>query len=77
LEHSDEVSNDEAAEETRFDRDNAEAAAIILADPERYDGALLEWARLWMSRHEREQKCLKLKLHRATSTVSTLHRGAA
>jgi hypothetical protein len=35
----------------RFDRDNAEAAATILADPDRYAGAPLEWARLFVERH--------------------------
>jgi hypothetical protein len=37
----------------RSNRDNAEAAAIIAGDPGRYGPALAEWARLWMSRHER------------------------
>jgi hypothetical protein len=34
-----------------FHGGNKEAACIILADPERYAGLPLEWARLWMERH--------------------------
>jgi hypothetical protein len=32
-------------------RGNEEAARIILADPERYAGLALKWARLWVERH--------------------------
>ena len=38
--------------------DNAGAAAIILADPERYGGegaAVVRWARLYVARKEREE----------------------
>jgi hypothetical protein len=42
----------------RYDRANAEAAAIIASDPARYGPALVEWARRWMSRHGREQEFL-------------------
>jgi hypothetical protein len=49
----------------RFDAQNQQAAAIIVADPARYGPALVEWARLWMSRHGREHECL------------ARHRGAA
>jgi hypothetical protein len=37
-----------------FDAANDAAAAVILADPERYDGIQLEWARLYVARKERE-----------------------
>jgi hypothetical protein len=40
----------------RFDRDNQQAAAIIASNPERFGPALVEWDRLWMSRHGREQE---------------------
>jgi hypothetical protein len=39
-----------------FDRDNDQSARIILADPERYAGLPLEWARLWMSRQGIQRK---------------------
>ena len=35
----------------KYDAGNRETAEIILADPERYAGLPLEWARLWMERH--------------------------
>lgn len=41
----------------RYDRDNAVAARIILADPERYAGAQLVWARMWTE--NRDKKRLK------------------
>ena len=34
----------------RYDRQNREAAAIILANPQRYAGLPLEWAQLWNKR---------------------------
>jgi hypothetical protein len=34
-----------------YDRSNEQAARIILADPEKYAGLALEWARLWWTRH--------------------------
>jgi hypothetical protein len=36
---------------TDYDRGNEDAARIILADPERYDGLPLQWAKLWVARH--------------------------
>ncbi len=35
----------------RIDAGNREAAEVILADPVRFAGAQLIWARLWMGRH--------------------------
>jgi hypothetical protein len=37
-----------------FEAGNDQAAAVILADPERYEGIQLEWARLYVARKERE-----------------------
>jgi hypothetical protein len=34
-----------------FHSGNEEAARIILADPKRYAGLPLEWAKLWRERH--------------------------
>ena len=39
-----------------YDKGNLEAARIILADPERYAGLPLEWAKLWMAKHERKSE---------------------
>jgi hypothetical protein len=39
----------------KYDAGNREAAEIILADPERYAGLPLEWARLWMERHPKTE----------------------
>jgi hypothetical protein len=39
-----------------YDKDNLEAARIMLADPERYAGSPLEWAKLWMAKHERKSE---------------------
>ena len=33
-----------------YDEDNLEAARIILDSPERYEGALIEWAQLVLKR---------------------------
>jgi hypothetical protein len=41
-----------------FDRANAEAAAIIASDPERYGPAPVMWAEAWRARHEREHEFL-------------------
>jgi hypothetical protein len=35
----------------RWTEGNEQAARIILADPERYAGLPLIWARLWVERH--------------------------
>ena len=35
----------------QFDRDNQQAAKIIMTNPTRY-AACLEWARLWLAEHE-------------------------
>jgi hypothetical protein len=35
----------------RYNRDNYQAAQIILANPAGYAGGLLEWARLWLANH--------------------------
>jgi hypothetical protein len=35
-----------------FDSANDQAAAVILADPERYEGIQLEWARLYVARRD-------------------------
>jgi hypothetical protein len=37
--------------ESEFDRANREAAVIILADPEKYEGLPTLWAKLWWARH--------------------------
>lgn len=34
-----------------YDAHNYEAARVILSDPERYAGAVLEWAVMWRERH--------------------------
>ena len=39
-----------------YDQENTEAAAIILADPARYPGALQEWAALWRKKNAAAQK---------------------
>lgn len=36
----------------RYDRQNREAAAIILTDAQRYAGLPVEWAKLWRQRKE-------------------------
>ena len=35
----------------KIDRDNRQAAEVILADQERYQGIQLTWARAWMEKH--------------------------
>jgi hypothetical protein len=47
-----------------YDMQNYEAACVILADPERYVGCLLEWAGTWRDRHlefvrEQQEQCAK------------------
>lgn len=37
----------------KYEAGNREAAAIILANPERYAGLPLEWAQLWTARADR------------------------
>lgn len=37
----------------QHDRDNLEAARIILSEPERYGGILLEWAKAYIELHDR------------------------
>lgn len=39
----------------RYDRQNREAARIILAKPQRYAGLPLEWARLWRSKRKEKR----------------------
>ena len=39
----------------KYDRDNRIAARIILADPERYAGLPLIWARMWTENHKEKR----------------------
>lgn len=43
------------------DSENRQAAEIILADPEKYDGLPLLWANLWMSNHAQRKIALPKK----------------
>jgi len=45
-----------------YDDANAEAAQIILSDPARYEGALLEWAQMIACRMVRTEACRYLPL---------------
>ncbi len=38
----------------KIDRDNRQAAEVILADPERYAGIQATWARAWMEKHSQK-----------------------
>lgn len=40
----------------QFDEVNLEIARVFLAEPERYAGGRLEWARLFMARWERQRE---------------------
>ena len=40
----------------RFDQQNEAAARVILATPDRYRGALLDWARAFLARLARERE---------------------
>lgn len=45
-----------ASVRSKWDADNLMAAKIIVADPVKYAGGCLEWARLVLGRLEREQQ---------------------
>jgi hypothetical protein len=56
-----------------YDRDNEEAAAIILADPVKYDGLMLKWAKSWMERHKTASKPLARAAHAGTEEMQRKH----